>query len=520
LGSKITFTQETWSKRLGDIQFDSDPTNTNWEDCYYVSFNDSGIVIFFGWVDTSIVDWRIRFMELSYSGNEVYTKDYGQNGQNWYAGFRDAGYKTETGNYLIPVTIEPNNGLDGTFPGIIKFNTIGDTLWMRSYYDASKFYSVEKVIQCSDGNIVLVGGTTPDSLEYNPQIFVMKVDEDGNEIWVHEYGQETNAGEYGLSIAETEEGGYIVGGYKLNTDISNPNHYLIAIDSVGSFLWDQVIGSSLFREYAMNINALSDGNFVCVSGKGVYLDEGDTYIQCHIRKINSDGDVIWENDIGNISELSYFLNSKEGPEGSIYALGMIQTTDPTNQINSEVGTIAKFSADGDSLWMREYSYVSEELEDTYILNSLRDFELLPNGSIVASGWILVVNNPDIEEDYPGQDLWVFKTDSMGCLVAGCDTVVGISEYTEYIEQSWFTYGPNPVRDQFYIYITEINQTIFQEIRFELRNLDGKLIKQFQGKQDGGISYIMDVNDTKSGMYLLTLYGNGKKLQSEKIIIQH
>lgn len=516
-GSKSAFSQNTWSKRFGDINYTN--SSVNGENCFAISHNDSGIVIIYGWVDNGFLYWRTRFMEISYQGNESYIKDYGETDEKWSGPFNGGGRKTLDGGFVYPLGVVPFNESNGVFPSLIRFNNVGDTIWMKRYFDASKFYSALNVIQCLDGGFAIVGVTTPDSLEYNPQIFVMKVDSMGNEIWIHEYGEPTTSTEYGTSIVETNNG-FIIGGQKFNTNTSNPNPYLLAVDSLGNFLWHQIIGSSAYYEGVVNINSLNDGNFVCVAGLGAYLDDGDTYTQSHIRKINSEGDIIWENNIGNISENSYFLSSEVAADGSIFAQGMVRTNNPINQINSEVGTIAKFNSDGDSLWMREYSYTVEGASESPVLHILRDMDILANGDLVATGSVVVTINPDFPSEYSGQDIWVLKTDSMGCLVAGCDTVVGINELDEFTQQTWFTYGPNPVIDQVHIYITEIIVSLFKELRFELRNMEGKSVKEFYGKQNGGISYIMDVNYAKSGMYILTLYGDGKRLQSEKLIIQH
>jgi len=519
LGTKTTISQDTWSKRFGDINYNPDTPNLNGENCTAISYNDSGIVLIYGWVGESLTYWRTRFMEISNDGNQNYIKDYGVSDEFWSGPFNGAGCKTNDSGFAYPGGIVPFNENNGMFPTLTKFNSVGDTLWKKEYFDASKFYSADNVIQCTDGGFALVGGTSPDSLEYNPQIFVLKVDSLGNEIWYEEYGNQTISAEYGLSIAETNEGGFIIGGYKNATISSNPNHYLLAIDSIGNFLWHQTIGNSTFREGAMNVRGLSDGNFICVSGRGIYVENDDTYSQSYIRKINSDGDILWDHYIGPIDPSSIFLSSEENEDGSIIVHGSTRTQSFTNQLGGKVATLTKFSPEGDSLWMREYSYAVEESPEAIVWHRPGDVTTLPDGGYAAVGWVLVSDLPDYPCDSPGQDLWVFKTDSMGCLVAGCDTVVGIKEYNETIDQTWFTYGPNPVRNQLTIYLTQVGIGLFNEFRFELRNLEGKLIKEFTASKNGGISYILELNDQIPGLYILSLYGDGKRLQSEKIIIQ-
>jgi hypothetical protein len=58
----------------------------------------------------------------------------------------------------------------------------------------------------------------------------------------------------------------------------------------------------------------------------------------------------------------------------------------------------------------------------------------------------------------------------------------------------------------------------EDLSFALYNLEGKLIRQFYASEFGGISYMLDIYNQPAGIYILSLNGNGKVLQSERIII--
>jgi hypothetical protein len=58
----------------------------------------------------------------------------------------------------------------------------------------------------------------------------------------------------------------------------------------------------------------------------------------------------------------------------------------------------------------------------------------------------------------------------------------------------------------------------EDLSFALYNLEGKLIRQFYASEFGGISYMLDIYNQPAGIYILSLSGNGKILQSERIII--
>ena len=513
----VIISQNTWNKRFGDINYTENETQAA-EACYYIDYSEENIVILYTRRDTINYLLEIHFMELSKNGNVILNNNFPIQGQSVFMGFNNSGFKTQSGGFVNGGAIVPFNEIGGSYPALWRFTPTGDTLWMRRYFDATKFYSADNVVQTSDGGFALVGRTVADTTTGNPQIFVLRTDSIGEMLWYQEYGDPVISGEYGESIAQAPDGGFLIGGYIDPTSASYSNGYIVRIDSVGNFLWDQQFGSSQYEEGAAFVRALSDGNFIIVRGNGLFYIGNDSQSISQIIKINPEGDILWQGSYGQISENSFFLTAKENPDATIIAQGVTITENPTNQAFGLVGTLAKFSADGDSLWMREYSYQTEGTPEAYVIHTLRDVTPLPDGGYAAAGWVNVLNIPDNPGEYFGQDVWVFKTDSMGCIVAGCDTIVGIEELLFAEQQTWFTYGPNPVKTRLNIYLTEINPGIINDLTFELRNLEGKLIRQFYASEFGGISYMLDIDNQPGGMYILSLRNGNRILQSERIII--
>jgi len=511
------YSQTTWNKRFGDINYDEVQLSKS-ENCFFLSYNDFGIIIIYVQTDTLFSNWQISFMEIDEFGNESYHKNYGEVGQRWSQGFNNSGFKTSDGGFVNGGAIRPFNENGGLYPILMRFTSTGDTLWMRRYFDATKFYSADNVVQTADGGFALSGRTEVSETNSNPQMFVIRTDSLGSLLWYKEYGDPVDAGEFGGNIAETADGGFMIGAQILPTQTSNSNGYLVRIDSVGNFLWDIQLGSNQFYEGVVFVRALSDGNFILGRGKGVQNIGNDTHTISQVIKMNADGDIIWEKAYGRVTKSSATLTIKENADATLIVQGVSKTENPVNEVGSVVGTLAKFTADGDSLWMREYSYQPEGTPLAFTDHHLRDVTPLPDRSYAAAGWVNVFNFPDNPGEYFGQDVWVFKTDSMGCIVAGCDTITGIEELLFEEQQTWFTYGPNPVKQRLNIYLTNITQGLVNDLSFELRNLEGKLIRQFYASQFGGISYMLDIYNQPAGIYILSLRSENKILQSERIII--
>ncbi len=84
--------------------------------------------------------------------------------------------ETMDGNFIIPLaTLTPimNSGAV-----LVKFNSIGDTLWSRRYTDQFSFVEYSKVIETNDSCYVLFWSGNGGS-----SINVVKIDKDGNTVW-------------------------------------------------------------------------------------------------------------------------------------------------------------------------------------------------------------------------------------------------------------------------------------------------------------------------------------------------
>jgi hypothetical protein len=285
-------------------------------------------------------------------------------------------------------------------------------------------------------------------------------------------------------------------------------------------LWDQIIGNSLVDDGNFYVRNVIDGNLVLGRGKGIEMDGSVSISQSKLRKITPDGEMIWNRNFGPISDDSFALVIKEIEDGNLLVQGLTNKEDPTNELYGRVGYLAKYTTEGDSLWMRIYSYQPEGTPNAYTVHELADATPLPDGGYAAVGWTLVIDTEDNPGEYFGQDLWVFKTDSVGCLVTGCDTVTSIFELDNPLDQTWFTFGPNPVHSTLNVYLTSIASGLLSNLTLQLISLEGKILREITARSIGGLTYLIEVDKLPAGMYLLTLKNQTSVLQSERIFIQH
>ncbi len=140
--------------------------------------------------------------------------------------------QTTDGNYIIAGTTENFRIY------LLKINSIGDTLWTKTYSDGQAF-SIQQTID----NGFIVTGYTGNALEDVYDFFLLKTDPNGNISWQKSYG-DTYKKEWAYSVRQTRDNGYIMAGFKTG-DWQYYNGYIIKTDSVGEIIWERKIVNGL-----------------------------------------------------------------------------------------------------------------------------------------------------------------------------------------------------------------------------------------------------------------------------------
>ena len=216
------------------------------------------------------------------------------------------------------------------------FTQAPDTSWTRTFGTTLRegAYDIDRT---SDGNYIITGEI--ETSQYNTDVYLLKVNSDGDTLWTASFGN-TNTDEYGRSVKETSDGGFIIGGYG---GVSNENEViLIKTDSLGNYEWQSVFGPSPDnRGHA--VCQTSDGGFI-VAGQAWIIHGAFGSYDMYVIKTDSNGNLEWERFIGGGSG-DYALGVCEAPNGDIVATGRTQTF-------GWDAFLVRLSPSGDSLWAR------------------------------------------------------------------------------------------------------------------------------------------------------------------------
>ncbi len=244
---------------------------------------------------------------------------------------------TFDGGFIIAGT-DSSTGAQGYDVFLLKLNALGDTLWTRSYGNASNEFG-QYVIQTTDSGFAIAGqvanGTNWDCL-------VIKTNKNGDTLWSRNLGglgdDEAN------SVAETTGGGLLVSGY--TNSFGSYDFYLIHLDHLGNLLSSKTYGTPK-NEFAYYAQETFDGGYI-IGGVGDSLGRGG--YNPMLVKTNNLGDTLWTKVYGTLGVEWVYIVRQTRDSGFIFC--GYSTRDTGIAFNTLY--LVKTNSLGDTLWSRYY----------------------------------------------------------------------------------------------------------------------------------------------------------------------
>lgn len=236
-------------------------------------------------------------LKIDSVGNEEWNKVIGENVNNYPRIFFNSIIQTNDTCYLLAGSAyNPTNSETEAF--CVKINQTGDTLWTKTISPDNYIHTnVQSVYQTSDSGYVMTGyisqNPTPNNI-----IFVAKIDKQSNLEWTNIIG-DGNFFNYGYSIKETPDNGYILVAALQACCPWNYGTFLIKLSSNGSIDWSKKYYQNATEGCAgYDVIILEDG-FLC-------LMRVDNYSA--LMKTDFAGNIIWSKQYS-----SYINNDSNWP---------------------------------------------------------------------------------------------------------------------------------------------------------------------------------------------------------------
>jgi len=252
----------------------------------------------------------------------------------------DFGYsvqQTSDGGYVIAGRTD-SFGAGGADVWLIKTDADGDTLWTRTYGGTGSEYG-HYVQQTSDGGYIIAGFIS----SIYEDVYLIKTDSDGKQLWKRAYGG--SSADYGYSVQQTSDGGYIIAGWTDSWGGSDRDVYLIKTDSDGKHLWKRTYGGTT-SDYGYSVQQTSDGGYIIAGWTDSF---GGSDSDVYLIKTDASGNTLWTRTYGGTSS-DYGYSVQHTSDGGYIIAG---DTDSFGGSDRDVYLI-KTDASGDTLWTRTY----------------------------------------------------------------------------------------------------------------------------------------------------------------------
>lgn len=156
---------------------------------------------------------------------------------------------------------------------------------------------VNSMIVLSDGGFAILGSTTVqvNDNSFITDMYLIRTDSQGNEIWAKNYGAMSNEIGYGLS--ETSDGGFILIGSTEELQTGSVNIYMVKTNSEGDLMWERTHGG-LFDDVGLNIIE-TDYGYIYAGYTRSYPWLYQTHSNIFIVKTNSLGRVTYPSTYGS-----------------------------------------------------------------------------------------------------------------------------------------------------------------------------------------------------------------------------
>ena len=228
---------------------------------------------------------------------------------------------------------------------LIRANNNGDTLWTKTHREIGG-YSVQ---QTSDDGFIITGNTLPSGSGIS-DVYLISTNSNGDTLWTNSFGRDSS--DEGFSVQQTSDGGFIIAGYTKSFGAGGRDVYLIKTDSDGDTLWTKTYGGE-YNEWGRSIKNTSDGGFIIAGGTASF---GDTLFDVYLIRMHSNGDTLWTKTYGGDS--SDGGNSvQQTSDGGFIIAGW---TESFGAGQNDIYLI-QTDSNGDTLWTRTYGGADNDI---------------------------------------------------------------------------------------------------------------------------------------------------------------
>jgi hypothetical protein len=291
---------------------------------------------------------------------------FGQSWEKYFGGTYDDGgssvQQTTDGGYIF-------TGSTGSFGDtlgdvyLIKTDGSGIEQWSQTFGDTAADYGLS-VQQTTDGGYIIAGGKNASDYQ-NSDVYLIKTDGNGIEQWNQTFGG--IGWEDGYSVQQTTDGGYIITGYTDSWSFFN-KVYLIKTDENGLEQWNQTFGG-IGSEDGYSVQQTTDGGYIITGYTGSLPNGGDVYL----LKTDENGVEQWNKSFGG-TDIEWGYSVQQTTDGGYIITGLTESFGNGNSdvylIKTDVNGIEQWSQTFGGTDLDRGSYVQQTTDGGYVITGV------------------------------------------------------------------------------------------------------------------------------------------------------
>jgi hypothetical protein len=287
---------ELWSHTYGGNKWD---TGSSVKQCI-----DSGFIIVGNTKSFGKGENDIYMIKTDRGGGIQWTKTYGGFNED---GGSDVQQTFDGGFIIVGETMSFGSGDYDIF--VIKTDSLGEILWTRTF-GGKGCDGGQSIQQTRDGGYIICGDTQSFGNGFG-DVYLVKTDARGEILWTRTYGGPDF--DYGESIQQTNDKGYIVVGWTKSFGSGASDIYLLKLDKYGDILWTHTYGG-VENDFGFDVLETRDGGFLLV---------GDTksfsygWYDVYVVKTDDKGEILWSKNIGGTQPDEGFSLDRTGDGGYV-----------------------------------------------------------------------------------------------------------------------------------------------------------------------------------------------------------
>jgi hypothetical protein len=265
---------------------------------------------------------------------------------------------------------------------LLRLDAQGDVVWEKTYGE-DRSGSLRSLLTLEEGGFAATGMIQSADGD-DSEVFLLRVDADGNELWSESYGTPLDEG--ANTVRRTSDGGFVLIANSVdpNDIVADPgaagyagaagraNVYLVRTDADGYEIWS--------RRYESDENTISAGGYVSDDGGIVILryvlhypvDDNDIVL----FKVDAGGNDVWSHTWVEGKASGYCLAAAQ--DGGYIISGSRSFPEDPGREKSDA-LLIKVDAAGHELWSTTYGE-PDLVETAHSVLETRD------GNIVCIGW--------------------------------------------------------------------------------------------------------------------------------------